>query len=386
MKKTLVIMGTHWKGLKYFDWTRKDCDIWMFNEAPSVKINGKPVYPMPDALFQLHHEAIWKNPKNRSDEKHFEWLKSGKTPPVYMQRTYPEVPKSIKYPLEKILALTKNVKIIADGSERIFKNFSSSPEYALALAAQMYKGGKGYKRVEVWGIELEHESEYVYQRTGFAFWSGYLAGIGIELILVNSIFDTPMYGYEGDIAISSEYLGKRILDLTNELGNDRERYNQEAKAFLDNLSGLARADTSKDIEKELNELSKRNERAGILNGQIKECREYLEKARAMEKASGTSIFSMGEFDSARHLHNMEYARVRNDTVNLNTRISLYFKRLLNLKKGSQKRQGAVNEIGSLIAEMMNKNMLLLHMVGAIKENQFFIDSAKLSVKAAIEKK
>jgi hypothetical protein len=34
MKKTLVIMGTHPSGQKQFDWKRRDCEIWLFNEAP----------------------------------------------------------------------------------------------------------------------------------------------------------------------------------------------------------------------------------------------------------------------------------------------------------------------------------------------------------------
>lgn len=375
-------MGTHWKGLRDFDWSRTNCDIWMFNEAPNVKINGKLMYPKTDAVFQLHHEAIWKNPKNRSDEKHYEWLKSGETPSIYMQDSYPDVPKSIKYPLEEILALTKNVQIIIDGKEKIFKYFSSSPEYALALIALMHKKGKGYKNVEVWGIELAHESEYIYQRTGFAFWTGYLAGLGIKLILRNSIFDAPMYGYEGDITISSEFLEKRIIELTTELGDKKEIYNQEAKTFLESLSGLLTGDTSKSIEKGINELTKNNEKAGILNGQIKECQQYLEKARAMESISKSSVFSMGEFDAMRHVYNNEYTKTRNETANLNARIGIHFKKLLNLKKGSHKRQRAVNELGPLIMEMMNKNMLLLHVVGAIQENQHFIDSAKLSIKAA----
>ena len=72
MKKTLVIMGTHPNGLKTFDWTRTDCDIWMFNEAPTAKkANGELMYPKTDVVFQLHHEAIWKNPKNRNDKDHF---------------------------------------------------------------------------------------------------------------------------------------------------------------------------------------------------------------------------------------------------------------------------------------------------------------------------
>lgn len=379
-------MGTHYKGLRDFDWKRTDCDIWMFNEAANAKRNGKLIYPKTDVLFQLHHEAIWKNPKNRGDEKHYEWLKSGQTPPVYMQEKYEDVPNSIRYPLEEVLSFIDNVKIVVDGKEKIFKYFSSSPEYALALAAYMIKSSHKYTRVEVWGIELETESEYAYQRTGFAFWNGYLAGLGIELILCNSIFDGPMYGYEGDIAISSEYLEKRIEDLTKELGEDKNLYNQDAKEFLDGLSGLLKGDISKSIEVKLNEITKKYERAGILNGQIKECKVYLEKAQAMERiAKGSSVFSMGEFDAMRHTRNNDYTKARNETANLNARITMHLKRLLLLKKGSQKRQKAINEIGSLIAEMMNRNMLLLHIVGAIKENQYFIDSAKLSIKEAIEK-
>lgn len=386
MKKTLVIMGTHYKGRK-FDWSRTDCDIWMFNEAPNVKdAEGKPYYPRTDAVFQLHHEAIWKNPKNRSDTGHYDWLKSGKTPTLYMQEKYPDVPKSLKYPLEEVLSLVENVQIVVDGKERKFKYFSSSPDFALALVAQMWKQEKRYDQVEVWGIELEHESEYVYQRTGFAFWTGYLAALGIKLVLYNSIFDAPIYGYEGDIAISSEYLERRIADLTNELGSDKEHYNDQAKDFLESVSGLLNADISKDIESGLNDLTKRNERVGILNGQIKECQVYLERALAMESKTKSSVFSMGEFDGSRHLHKAEYAQIRNEIVNLNTKISFYLKRLLNLKKGSKKRQRVVNEVGSLIAEMMNKNMLLLHIVGAIRENQFFIDTAKLSIKEAVEEK
>ncbi len=373
-------MGTHYKGYRDFNWKRKDCDIWMFNEAPNVKVNDKTLYPKPNAIFQLHHEAIWKNPKNRSDEKHFEWLASGKTPPIYMQNKYSEVPKSIEFPLKNVLSLTKKVKIVIDGEEKNFKYFSSSPEYALALAAEMYKSGKGYKRVEVWGIELAHESEYVYQRMGFAFWTGYLAALGVELILNNSIFDSPMYGYEGDNAISSRFLEQRISKFTSEIGSDKDRYNSEAKEFLESLSGLVWKDISLEIQNNLNSLSKRYESIGILNGQIKECQSYLDKARAMEESAGVSVFSMGEFDGARHIHNAEFTQARNDTTTLNTKISLHLNSLLSLKIGSKKRKAAVSEIGTLLAEMMNKNMLILHLVGAIKENQYLIDSAKLNLK------
>lgn len=383
MKKTLVIMGTHPKSRQSFDWKRTDCDIWLFNEAPNLKNqDGTLVYPKADAVIQLHHEAIWKSPKNRSDEKHFEWLTSGKTPVIYMQKKYGEVPKSVMYPLKNVLSLVKNVRMVIDGKEKEFKYFSSSPDFAFALVADMWKKGKKYKRVEVWGIELVMESEYQYQRTGFGFWVGYLAALGIELVLYNSIFDEPMYGYEGDVALPSKEIEQRISDLSKELGSDKDLYTFEANSLLKGLSEFLRSNISIEIQKKLNEITNKGERAGILNGKIKESTRYLEKARAMEEKSGASVFSLGEFDSARLGYNRQHTQVKAEAAELTNRLTPHLKKLLNLKKGSQKRQRAIDELGNLIAALMNKNMLLFHIQGGIQENQFYIDSTKLSFSIA----
>lgn len=191
-----------------------------------------------------------------------------------------------------------------------------------------------------------------------------------------------MYGYEGDAAISATYLENRITDLTSELGDGKEHYAQEAKVFLGSVPELLRNNISKDIEKQLNEITKKYERVGILSGKVQESQRYLEKARAMEGTSGTSVFSLGEFDQMRHVYKSQLDGVRAEAVNLNTRLGFSSTKLINLKKGSKKRQKALDEFGNLIAELMNKNMLLLHIAGAIEENQHFIDSVKLSIRAA----
>src|SRR3989344_5347166 len=168
MKKTLVIMGTHPKSNALFDWSRKDCEIWLFNEAPNAKNDkGELKYPKCNLFFQMHHEAIWRNPKNRSDKEHYSWLLSGKTPPVYMQEAYPDVPQALKYPIKEVLSLIFKVKMVVNGQEKQFRYFSSTPDYALALAAYICKYEKRYKQIEIYGIELETESEYIYQRLGF---------------------------------------------------------------------------------------------------------------------------------------------------------------------------------------------------------------------------
>lgn len=376
-------MGTHPRSGKLFDWSREDCDIWLFNEAPNAKDEkGKLKYPKCDAFFQMHHEAIWRNPKNRSDNKHYKWLKSGKTPPVYMQEAYPEVPKSIRYPIGDVISIIKNVMIGVDKEEKQFKYFSSTPDFALALAAYFCKRDKRYDRIEVWGIELETESEYIYQRMGFGFWLGYISAIGVNLTIHGALFNEPMYGYEGDVLISSAQIKKRIRELTAQLGNDSESYQKEAKALLDSLSGLLDKDLAQSIEQNLNEIIQRGEGAGILNGRINESRRYLEKSKAMEHSAGSAVFSPGEFDGTRIGFKKQYVEVKIQTNNLNGLITVQLRRLLDLPQGSEERKRAIQEFGGMIADFMNKNILLFHIAGAMQENQYYLDSYKQSLRVA----
>ncbi len=376
-------MGTHPNTVRKFDWSRTDCDIWLFNEAANAKNeDGKLKYPRCDAVLQMHHQAIWKSPKNRSDENHYTWLASGKTPLIYMQEAYPDVPKSERYPIEEVLALVKNVQMIVNEKKKEFKYFTSTPEYGLALAANMCKRKKRYQRIEVWGIELETESEYIYQRMGFGFWFGYLAAIGVPLVIYSAMFNEPTYGYEGDLIISTRDIERRIADLSAELGDDKEQYLKEANRILESLSKLLNEDTTQEIQKELNEMMKRNERAGILNGKIKESQRYLEKAKGMEEKAGNSVFSPGEFDSCRIDFKKQYVDTRLEATNLNGLISIQMSRVLECEQGSEKRQKALDEFGQIIANLMNKNMVLFHIIGSMQENQFYLDSYKKSLRLA----
>jgi len=388
MKKTLVIMGSHSRTVSLFDWSRTDCEIWLFNEAANAKNEkGQLKYPKCDAVFQMHHEAIWRNPKNRSDKDHYIWLSSGNTPLIYMQEAYPDVPKAIRYPIEDVLLLIKNVSMVVNSKEEKFTYFTSSPDYALALAAHMCKYKKRYERIEVWGIEMEMESEvYFSQRTGFGFWLGYLTGLGVSIVYNGMIFKEPMYGYEGDIAISSKDIEKRIADLTAELSNDSKQYQEEAKVFLDGLSRLITQDLGSEIERQLNEIIKRNERAAVLNGKIKEEERYLEKAKIMENAAGVAVFAAGEFDGQKLGLSKQLFQMQLDAPNLKNLVRMQFAKLLGLEIGSENRRKALEEFGHMTAELMNKNMIIFHVIGAIQENQYYLDSSKQSLRLAKEKK
>jgi hypothetical protein len=272
--------------------------------------------------------------------------------------------------------------MVVNAEERDFACFTSTPDFALALVANLWKHGKKYKQVEIWGIELEMDTEYKYQRAGFGFWLGYLAALGIKLELHSTIFTAPIYGYENDIIMPPAVFELRIATLTQKLGEGKETYTKKATAFLSKVKGLLKQDISDDIQDELNRLTKDSETAGILNGKIKENLKYLEKARAMEAKSGVSVISPGEFDGILIAYKKQYFQVKAETNTLNANLGLMMKRLLDLKKGSHKRQQALDEFGIQLTELMNKNMLLLHLLGGIDENQHYLDSAKLSIKKA----
>lgn len=367
-------MGSH-PNRKRFDWNRKDIEVWVFNESPNQKENGKLVFPHSEVSFQLHTEAIWRNPANRTDPTYPQWLKENKNTKVYMQDKYKDVPMSEKYPLKEVYNLTDNLKVKGDN----FKYFSSSPDFAFALIAKMFKEGKKYQKVEVWGIELAMETEYQYQRTGFGFWIGYLTALGIDIDLHTDIFDAPMYGYEGDIAISSKIFDQREIQLKRSLVG-ASKFDEESKQLFTKLDGFQVKDISKEFIKEMNELVLKGEPISRTNGMIKENQRYKEKAQIMERETGEAVFSIGEFDGVSLDYQKHSIQVTNEAIQILKDMDDTLKRLIKLKKRSQKRLRAINLFGKKVLELINKNLLLAHLKGGLEENRYYIDSSKLSIK------
>jgi hypothetical protein len=57
---------------------------------------------------------------------------------------------------------------------------------------------QGFKRIEIYGIELILEGEYAYQREIMAYWLGKADGMGVEVWLPQkcSLLVQPLYAYE----------------------------------------------------------------------------------------------------------------------------------------------------------------------------------------------
>lgn len=219
-KLSIVGSGSNTRDAAPFD--NPEYDIWVFNEAANMKWCKRW-----DAVFQMHEPEIYKG-HNTKDPTHWEWLQKEHGKPIYMQEADPEVPNSIRYPIEDALTVTN------------FDYFASTFAYMAALALL-----QGYERVDIHGIELS-ASEYQYQAECWRFWIGVLKGkLGADKCVLHSaldLFESPRYGYEGNFAFGVEYFAERarLLDA---------QWHAAVKSIANQKKAIERAIANKEYDK-----------------------------------------------------------------------------------------------------------------------------------------
>ncbi len=283
MKNTVAIVGSHPRTRGDFDFAREDADIWVFNEALATNWCKRA-----DAVFQLHSPTIWRSTQNRNDPKHYEWLQNT-TVPVYMQDHYEDVPASIKYPLDELFT-------DLFGDRKQIPYITSSVAYALAMAVYLK-----YKRIEVYGVEMETNTEYGHQRIGVAFWVGVAIGRGIEVDFhSDSILNAPLYGYEGSHRIDKSEFEERIKELNKHSAKFREQY-EKAKAdlylTLENFEKNFQAGLP-DIDTKIQAVGQAGHNFGMADGSMQTDEFYLKKCIQQEKETGDYMIVKQEYESA----------------------------------------------------------------------------------------
>jgi hypothetical protein len=291
MKSTVAIIGSHPRTREDFDFSRTDCDIWLFNEALS---GNNPWAKRADMIFQMHVPAIWRNPTNRNDPHHYDWLKSQDSCAVMMQDIYEDVPRSVRYPLTDVAQM---LGVTADELAQVDHFISSSVSQAIAYAVL-----KGYQRIEVYGVAMETNTEYQFQREGVAFWMGFAKGRGIEFDFVDPTFrDVPLYGYNGTVSVEYDKFDSRIEELQLHVPETSAQYQasvMEVKKALEQFVD----DGTKDRENALHACAEKVfqtcSQLGLLDGAIQENQKYKAKADAMKAAAGGEfVFSRQEFEA-----------------------------------------------------------------------------------------
>jgi len=182
--KTVAIVGTAGSTRHLAPYKDKGVDIWMFNSQVMADWAERVT-----AIIQIQPEGTFLNQENI----YTKFLAENKDIPVYMQEARDNIPASIRFPLEEItVSLLPN---FTKGNE-IIRYFTSSVCYAIALAIY-----QGYERIEMYGVDMANNTEYLYQRDGIALWFGIALGRGIQIYIPNGclMFNAPLYGYSNNI-------------------------------------------------------------------------------------------------------------------------------------------------------------------------------------------
>lgn len=282
MRETIAIIGSHPGTRGEFDFDRTDADVWVFNEALRSTWCKRA-----DAVFQLHKPVIWRSSQNRNDTKHYEWLQTTSVP-VYMMEHYEDVPSSVKYPLDDIIA-------DVFGNNQQIPYFTSSIAYAIALAVY-----RGYKRIEIYGVEMETQTEYEHQRIGVAYWIGVAIGRGIEVNFHSrTMFIEPLYGYEGNTKIEMEAYQARVDELGELIKSCRSDF-EKAQAVLNGMVSKFEKDFAaglNGIDEQIAACGQHAHRFGQIDGAKQVDERYLKKCQKMLQETGSYMVVKQEYES-----------------------------------------------------------------------------------------
>jgi len=271
--KTVAILGTHPRTRDMAPWDDPKIDIWVQNEAGNQSFVKRC-----NAVFQLHVPAIYMNPHNRCDPKHWEWLQQKHDGlSIYMQALDPLVPDSEQYPLESLISIL--------GCERFF---TSTTDYMIALAIYL-----DYERIDLYGIEMETNTEYNQQQDSFMYWYGFAQGYGVKVIrhCADWMFSKPLYGYEGIVKQDTAQYEQRIKELIEESRSWEKKIEQIGNRIEHGLE-------DGNLDGNISDLLQANIQKGQIDGGISELKRYLEKIKAMEAVGGLGILTGNEFESA----------------------------------------------------------------------------------------
>lgn len=191
MKKVALLGGVK-STLIHAPFTDSSWAIWSHNSVPLSSVRRV------DRWFDLHPPNCFQTPV-KCGRRYYDWLK-GLTVPVYMQKHYPEIPASVRYPRERIQAEWPTVP------------FGSQTAWMIALAL-----AEGYTHIGLFGIHYQHASEYEEQRANAELWVGVALGRGAHVVIPEGspLAKEPkdLYGYESHTPEKYAERKKRFADL-----------------------------------------------------------------------------------------------------------------------------------------------------------------------------
>ena len=169
-KKTVAIVGMSPTSCSLAPFDDMECEIWGMNESHAFRWMKRAT-----RWFQIHNTESWHRYIAKRDVRgHAKWLKKNPLDiPIYMQYQTDEVPKSIGYPLHEVVA--ECFHNFRRGDKKV-KYFTSTVAYMMGIAVL-----EKFERIEIYGIDMSDDTEYVKQKACGEWWIGFAMGRGIEI-------------------------------------------------------------------------------------------------------------------------------------------------------------------------------------------------------------
>lgn len=187
--RSVAIVGFSQKTMHYCLQSKAD-EVWSLNHIYLIEN-----FPKLTRLFELHKKHWYLRKEVPRSVAYWEWLQKPQEFPIYMQEKTDEVPSSVKYPLDEVIedCLTGLVEIDDDRNETMRKYFTSSFAYMMALAIH-----EKFDQIELYGVDMENDTEYGYQRPCGEFWIGIALGRGIKVVIPKpcEMCNAVLYGYD----------------------------------------------------------------------------------------------------------------------------------------------------------------------------------------------
>jgi len=192
--KSVAIVGFSDKTLPFLSASKAD-EIWTLNHA-YLCVGGK--IPRIDRLFEIHKKDWFLRKEIPKSKAYWEWLQEQHEFPVYMQHKFKAVPSSVAYPMKDVVKDLFPNLLRRVGDKYVSEPyFTSTAAFMIALAIHELTGVKG-AQIELYGIDMESDTEYGYQKPGGEFMIGLAVGRGIKVIRPepSELCRSPLYGYD----------------------------------------------------------------------------------------------------------------------------------------------------------------------------------------------
>lgn len=137
--------------------------------------------PRADAWTEIHLRSLWERDAAPGTD-YLGWLRKSPLPILvgptdYDAGRYHDIPNAVRFPIEEAMALTGGVGRLA-APDTPLDYFQSSIAFMFAWALL-----SGAKEIGIWGVDLNTNEEWAYQRPNLEFWIGLAKGLGTRVIL-----------------------------------------------------------------------------------------------------------------------------------------------------------------------------------------------------------